>query len=129
LRARKPTEEGGPAAISENCRAFEELKPHGKPVRYFAGFAIAAAVIVLTDPRLARVADQFADLSGLGGSFVGTTFVALSTSLPELVASIAAIRLGAFDLVNGQRFRKQPLQYDVVSAAGPGVSGFVVFRR
>jgi len=82
----------------------EELKPRGKPVRYFAGFAIAAAVIVLTGPRLAHAADQIANLSGLGGSFVGTTFVALCTSLPELVASIAAIRLGAFDLVIGNVF-------------------------
>jgi cation:H+ antiporter len=81
-----------------------ELKPHGQPVKYFAGFAIAAAVVVLTGPRLAHAADQIADLSGLGGSFVGTTFVALSTSLPELAASIAAIRLGAFDLVIGNVF-------------------------
>ena len=31
-------------------------------------------------------------------SFVGTQFLALSTSLPELAASIAALRLGAPDL-------------------------------
>jgi cation:H+ antiporter len=40
----------------------------------------------------------------LGTSFVGTTFVALSTSLPELVASYAALRIGAFDLAVGNIF-------------------------
>ncbi len=67
-------------------------------------FATAAAVIVMAGPKLAEAADTIADETGLGGSFVGTTFVALSTSLPELVASVAAVRLGAFDLVVGNVF-------------------------
>jgi cation:H+ antiporter len=37
----------------------------------------------------------------LGGSFIGTTLVAMSTSLPELVASLAALRMGAADLALG----------------------------
>ncbi len=37
----------------------------------------------------------------MGGTFVGTTLVALSTSLPELVASLAALRMGAPDLALG----------------------------
>jgi len=89
---------------AETVPHAEELKPRGKLGRYVAAFVAAAIVIVLTGPRLAHAADRIADLSGLGGSFVGTTFVALSTSLPELVASIAAIRLGAFDLVIGNVF-------------------------
>lgn len=52
----------------------------------------------------ALVADELATESGLGRTFVGTTFVALTTSLPELVASIAAVRLGAFDLAIGNTF-------------------------
>jgi cation:H+ antiporter len=35
---------------------------------------------------------------------VGTTLVALTTSLPELVASLAAVRLGAVDLAIGNVF-------------------------
>jgi cation:H+ antiporter len=61
-------------------------------------------VIVLTGPRLAESAGRIAELSGLGNTFVGTTFVALSTSLPELVASLAAMRMGAFDLAVGNIF-------------------------
>jgi cation:H+ antiporter len=72
--------------------------------RYIMGFVAAAAVIFFIGPRLAETAGRIAELSGLGSSFVGTTFVALSTSLPELVASITAVRLGAFDLVIGNVF-------------------------
>jgi cation:H+ antiporter len=68
------------------------------------GFVIAAAVIVVAGPYLAESAGKIAVLSGLGKSFVGTTLVALSTSLPELAASYAAIRMGAHDLAIGNVF-------------------------
>lgn len=82
----------------------EESQPPRKLTRYIAGFVAAAAVIFLIGPRLAETAGKIAELSGLGSSFVGTTFVAVSTSLPELVASITAVRMGAFDLVIGNVF-------------------------
>ncbi len=66
-----------------------------------AGFAAAALVILIAAPFLARAADELAHRSGLGGTFVGTTLVAISTSLPELVASLAALRIGAPDLALG----------------------------
>ncbi|MFT5523803.1 MAG: cation:H+ antiporter [Pirellulaceae bacterium] len=77
------------------------LPPLWKPV---VVFAVAALVLCLTGPRLAHTAGQLADLSGLGKTFVGTSLVALCTSLPELVASISALRLKAFDLVIGNVF-------------------------
>ena len=67
-------------------------------------FIAAAAVLVAIGPRLATTAAELADRSGLGGTFVGTTLVALTTSLPELVASLAAVRLGAVDLAIGNTF-------------------------
>lgn len=69
-----------------------------------ASFSAATLVLVLAGPRLAHAAGQLADLSGLGKTFVGTTLVALSTSLPELVASITALRMKSFDLVIGNVF-------------------------
>lgn len=69
-----------------------------------AMFLLAAAVLVTAGPHLAAVAAQLADRSGLGGTFVGTTLVALTTSLPELMASLAAVRLGAVDLAIGNVF-------------------------
>jgi cation:H+ antiporter len=75
--------------------------PLWKPVTIFA---VATAVIVFVGPMLAETAGELAELSGLGKSFVGTTLVALCTSLPELVASITAIRMKAVDLVIGNVF-------------------------
>jgi cation:H+ antiporter len=69
-----------------------------------AQFLLAAAGIVAAAPFLAGAAGRIADLSGLGGTFVGTTLVAFTTSLPELVATIAAVRLRAFDLALGNIF-------------------------
>jgi cation:H+ antiporter len=68
------------------------------------GFGLASFAILVSGPYLADAAGRLAELSGLGSTFVGTTFVALSTSLPELVSSIAALRMGAHDLAIGNVF-------------------------
>lgn len=68
------------------------------------GFLVCAAVIIVAGPYLAHAADRLAELSGLGGTFVGTTLVAVSTTLPELVSSLAALRMGAHDLAIGNLF-------------------------
>lgn len=78
--------------------------PHTTLVRALTGFAVAAAAILIAGPFMAEAAGTLAELSGLGGTFVGTTLVALSTSLPELVASLTAVRMGAFDLAVGNVF-------------------------
>jgi cation:H+ antiporter len=68
------------------------------------GFAACAAVIFVAGPYLAAAAGELAEQSGLGDTFVGTTLVALSTSLPELVSMLAALRIGAVDLAIGNVF-------------------------
>ncbi len=78
-----------------------DSEPHGTWHRPAMGFAVAAAAIVLAGPFMAEAAGVIADASGLGKTFVGTTLVAFSTSLPELVASFAALRMGAHDLAIG----------------------------
>ena len=90
--------------ISVRLAADEMPKERGGISRPAVLFLIAAAVLVMAGPRLAAVAADLADRSGLGGTFVGTTLVALTTSLPELVASLAAVRLGAVDLAVGNVF-------------------------
>jgi len=69
-----------------------------------AGFVTAAAIILVAAPFVAKAAGRIAELSGLGSTFVGTTLVAFSTSLPELVSTIAAVRMKAFDLALGNIF-------------------------
>jgi cation:H+ antiporter len=67
-------------------------------------FGMAAIAILFAGPFVARSAGVIADLSGLGSTFMGTTFVALSTSLPEMVAVITTARMGAFGLAVGNVF-------------------------
>ena len=60
-----------------------------------------ALVIVSAALALPFFADHIAEQTGLGKSFVGTLFLAVSTSLPEIAVSIAAVRLGSIDLSVG----------------------------
>ncbi len=68
------------------------------------GFGVAALVILGAAPVLAISAAEIARLSGVSTTFIGTSLLAISTSLPELVTSLAAVRLGAFDLAVGNLF-------------------------
>jgi cation:H+ antiporter len=66
--------------------------------RAFVIYAITASVVVGAAIWLAYTGDRVADAMGWEASFMGTQFLALSTSLPELAASLAALRLGAPEL-------------------------------
>ena len=50
---------------------------------------------------LSSIGDRLSATTGLSRSFVGNLFLATSTSLPEIAASLAAVRLGAIDLAIG----------------------------
>jgi cation:H+ antiporter len=67
-------------------------------------FALATVAILVSAPVLAHSGQEIAEVSGLGQTFVGTAMLALSTSLPELVACVAAVRIGAHDLAVGNLF-------------------------
>lgn len=67
----------------------------GKAYLYFA---ISALFIIGAGIWLAFVGDEIARVHGWGQSFVGTLFLALTTTLPEITVSFAAMRLGANDL-------------------------------
>ncbi len=69
-----------------------------------ARFVGCAFVILIVGPFMAHSAETFAAATGIGRTFVGTTMVALSTSLPEFVSSLAAVRMGAYDLAIGNVF-------------------------
>lgn len=61
-------------------------------------YLIAAAVIIGSAIWLARTGEGIAHAMHWEASFVGTQFLAFSTSLPELAASIAALRISAPEL-------------------------------
>ena len=68
------------------------------------GFAAAAVVLGIVCPFMVRAAEQISEITGLGTSFVGSSLVALVTSLPEMVTSISAISIGAADMALGNLF-------------------------
>jgi len=72
--------------------------------RGIIGFVLAAAALVVITPIMVRSADEIALITGLGTTFIGTTLVALVTSLPELVTTLAAIKIGANDMAIGNLF-------------------------
>jgi cation:H+ antiporter len=105
-----------PAAAAEAAPAL--------PLRRAAlGFGVAAAAIPLAAPVFAWSAKGIAETTGLGHTFVGTWLVGLATSLPELVASLAAVRMGAFDLAVGNLFGSNALNmalFVALDLAQPG---------
>ena len=64
----------------------------------YVGFAIAALAIIGSGTWLAMIGDDLVTVTGWGATFVGSLFLAATTSLPELVVSITALRLGAIDM-------------------------------
>jgi cation:H+ antiporter len=68
------------------------------------GFALSALVLGLVVPQLVSASTDIAEMTGLGHSFVGTALLSVVTSLPELLAALAAVRMGAFDLAVGNLF-------------------------
>jgi len=82
-----------------------ELGPGLPPLwKASLGFPLATLALVLVVPWLVRSSVQLAEITGLGTGFFGTAFLGAITSLPELVAIIAAARIGAFDLAVGNLF-------------------------
>ena len=61
-------------------------------------FAVAAIAIIAAGIWLSFVGDEIAETTGWGATFVGSLFLAITTSLPELTVTIAALRLGAIDM-------------------------------
>ena len=77
------------------------LYPHltlAQAARRFAGHA---GVVVAAAFWLPEIANDLAGIMGWHLSLVGTIFVALVTTMPELVVTVSAIRLGAVDLAVG----------------------------
>lgn len=67
-------------------------------------YILNAIVLMTAAMLLPYFGKHIAEASGLGQSFFGTLFIAASTSLPEVVVSIAAIRMGTIDLAIGNIF-------------------------
>ena len=61
-------------------------------------YAGAAVLVVGAALWLPQLGAELARQTGLGEAFVGSLFIAITTSLPEIAVSLAAVRIGALDL-------------------------------
>ncbi len=72
--------------------------------RSLLGFAAATVVLVFITPVLVSSSIDIAEATGLSTGFVGVTLVAVVTSLPEVVTTVSAVRIRAYDLAVGNLF-------------------------
>jgi cation:H+ antiporter len=93
-------------------------------------FVIAAIAILGAGTWLASIGDQISELTGLGTSFVGTLFLAISTTAPEIIVSISAARMGAFGMAVGNAVGSNLFNIgviifidDIFYASGPILQG------
>ncbi len=86
------------------------------PVRAYVMYAVNAVVIVAAASFLPGLGARIAEMTGLGQTFVGSLFIAMSTSLPELVVTMATVRIGAIDLALGNLFGSNLFNVAILAA-------------
>ncbi len=69
--------------------------------RAIAFFVLAALATAAAGTWLGFIGDELSMVTGLNDSFVGSLFLAICTSAPEIVVSISALRMGALDMAVG----------------------------
>jgi cation:H+ antiporter len=67
-------------------------------------YGINALIVIVAATFLPKIGEGIAESTGLGQTFVGNIFIAISTSLPEIVVSIAAVKIDAVNLAIGNLF-------------------------
>ena len=69
------------------------------PFQMLSQLSLAAALaILICGVLLVELSDVIAEQTGLGASFIGVTFLAAATSLPELSTTVMAVRLRAYTM-------------------------------
>jgi cation:H+ antiporter len=67
-------------------------------------YGVNALVVIAAAVFLPGIGKGIAETTGLGQTFVGSIFIAMSTSLPEVVVSVSAVRMEAIDMAIGNLF-------------------------
>jgi cation:H+ antiporter len=90
--------------LSEYVEDRVELHPEMSLKQAVRGYVLAAVAVVAAGIWLPFIAKDLAAVMAWEQSFVGTLFVAAVTSAPEVVVTVAALRMGAVDLAIGNLF-------------------------
>jgi cation:H+ antiporter len=99
----RPGYEGSRIPLQKPTGWSEKAAKFSVPKLWF-GFGIAVAFIFTSAPIATLAVKAIAHHTGLEQSFLGAALLAVTTSLPELVASIASLRIGAYDMAVGNLF-------------------------
>ncbi len=92
------------AQVSEYVEDRAELHPEISLKQAVQGYVLASLLVVAAGVWLPYIAGDLAEAMGWKQSFVGTLFVAAVTTTPEIVVTVAALRIGAIDLAIGNLF-------------------------
>ncbi len=87
--------ESSPRKIAHTVDHVADLK------KVIGGYVLHALIVIGAAIFLPYFGNHIASHTGLGNSFFGTLFIAAVTSLPELVVSLAALRMGSLDMAVG----------------------------
>ncbi len=88
------SQQGQPIEEREVPHYYEEISL----LRAYTYYGIAAVFVIAGAAWLAFVGKEITEVTGWGSTFVGSLFLAAVTSAPEVVVSIAALRLGAANM-------------------------------
>lgn len=77
---------------------------HLETKQTFLKFIFFAALVIAAGTWLPHIGAEIAEVMGWGMTFVGSFFLGLATTLPELVVSISALYLGVIDMSVGNLF-------------------------
>jgi len=101
--------------LAERVEETAERYPRITLRHAVTGYVVAALAVVAAGTWLPFIGAQLAQAMGWHKTFVGTLFIAFATSVPELVVTLSALRLGAIDMAIGNLFGSN--LFDVVIVA------------
>ena len=87
------------------------------------GFALGALGLLLVAPALVVAAQAVAIETGQSETAIGTLLVGMTTSFPEIAATVAAVRMGAIDLAVGNVFGSNAVNMCVLFAMDIAYTG------
>lgn len=67
----------------------------------WAKFILFLVIVMLLGMWMARIGEKIVLVTELSQTFIGTLFLGLATSLPEIIVSFAALRAGSVDMAVG----------------------------
>ncbi|MDI6703167.1 MAG: sodium:calcium antiporter [bacterium] len=78
-------------------------------------FVIISLIVVSSGIWLSFICDKISTATNLGHSFVGTIFLAITTSLPELSIAISVVKSGMIDMALGSIFGSNMFNIAVIT--------------